>query len=222
MKACKKYNKGGSVVTEKKPEYASYGEGIDKNIPSTFAEKSDREIAAAKAAGDMDKVKALVKIRRETLSMQDGGVIPGYKKRTQRKMSRAHEKAEKAGEKPVMYRTVRGKGDPRTLSQTSKKVPVYAKERKIQNEADYKMAEKEGRKNVRQLEKQGRQYKRKMSKVGPPKGSSSPAKGIGFSFKSRNLSSQQAAKKQGRQQTKGRKGQSRRSGCSGGASWCKD
>lgn len=97
-----------------------------------------------------------------------GGSIPGYSPRTQRRMSRAHEKASEAGEEPIMYRTVRGPANPRFMSQASERIPVYADERRIQNEADYKAAKKEGNRVARELAQKERQRGRNMRRAKHP------------------------------------------------------
>ena len=75
---------------------------------------------------------------------------------TKKRVKRAHDKAERKGEKVVATRTV-GHGNPRGLTQTAKKENIYQKER----EAGYKGMDKEMKVEARDAKKAERKAKRK-------------------------------------------------------------
>ena len=94
--------------------------------------------------------------------------------KTKKRVKRAHDKAERKGEKVVATRTV-GHGNPRGLTQTTTKENIYQRER----EAGYKGTDKEMKVEARDAKKAERKAKRKgnaprgfgvTKKVKPPRG----------------------------------------------------
>lgn len=89
---------------------------------------------------------------------------------TKKRVKKAHDKAEKKGEKVVATRTV-GHGNPRGLTQTTKKENIYQRER----EKEYKGMGKEMKVEARDEKKAERKDKRK----------GKPPRGFGFTKKVR-------------------------------------